>query len=297
MNFKEELHNYKEIVEEELHRILPKGSSPQDKVFEAMEYSIFAGGKRLRPILTLKTCELVGGDIKSAKSFAAALEMIHTYSLIHDDLPAMDDDNYRRGKLTNHKVFGEGIAILAGDGLLNYAYETMINHTLNNINESDKYIKAFCEIAKAAGVYGMIGGQVVDILHEKKSIDENTLNYIHMHKTSALIEASIISGALIGGATETELEQLRAYGKAIGLCFQIRDDILDKIGDKSKLGKDIGSDEGKEKATYLSFYGIEGSIGKTKELSNEAINIMNKFENRNKEFFINLAEYLLVRED
>ena len=205
MEFKSELSKLKQIIENEMDKSLPKDESLQSEIFNSMRYSVMAGGKRLRPILAYKACELVGGDINEVMPFALALEMIHTYSLIHDDLPAMDNDDYRRGKLTNHKVFGEAISILAGDGLLNLAYETIINHLNNNLDKSVSYLKAFNEIARASGVMGMIGGQVVDILSENKEIDEKTLNFIHKYKTSALIEASIVVGARVGGANQQQI--------------------------------------------------------------------------------------------
>lgn len=296
MLLKDELKKYKIIIDEELDKVLSFENTPQSKVFEAMRYSVFAGGKRLRPILTLKSCELISGNYKNALNFALAIEMIHTYSLIHDDLPAMDNDDFRRGKPTNHKVFGENIAILAGDGLLNFAYELMID-TISKMNDTKRYILAFKEIAKAAGIFGMIGGQVVDVLSENISIDKKTMEFIHKNKTSALIEASIVAGAIIGGASTNEIDYLRKYGRAIGLGYQIRDDILDKIGDISKLGKDIGSDEENNKATYLTLYGLEKSVEKTKELCNEAIEAIDIFRNNsNIDFFIELCKYLVNRE-
>ena len=298
MNLQEELKKYKRIIDEELEQILPNEKTMQNQVFEAMRYSIFAGGKRLRPILTLKTCELVGKDYRRALPFALAIEMIHTYSLIHDDLPAMDDDNFRRGKLTNHKKFGENIAILAGDGLLNYAYEIMINSIATDKESKMNKIYAFEKIANAAGVYGMIGGQVVDVLSENCEIDEKTIDYIHKNKTSALIEASISSGAIVGGASNQELEALKRYSQAIGLGYQIRDDILDKIGDSNKLGKDIGKDEENNKFTYLSAFGIENSIKKTQKLRNEALDSLVMFKkDENLIFFQELCEYLVDREN
>lgn len=201
-----------------------------------MNYSLKAGGKRLRPILTLEACKLVGGNEKDAYPFAVAIEMIHTYSLIHDDLPALDNDDLRRGRKTNHKVYGEAMAILAGDGLLNYAYEIMLRESLSK-GEPEKYLKAINEIAKASGIYGMIGGQVVDIESEGKSIDMEKLDFIHMNKTAAIIIGCMRAGAIIGGASEEELENVTKYAKNIGLSFQIVDDILDIVGDEAKLGK------------------------------------------------------------
>ncbi|WP_427339207.1 polyprenyl synthetase family protein [Caloranaerobacter sp. DY30410] len=297
MELKQELEKYKNIIDKELDKILPNYNTPQKRIFEAMRYSIFAGGKRLRPILTLKTCELVGGNYKDAINFALSIEMIHTYSLIHDDLPSMDNDDYRRGKLTNHKVFGEGIAVLAGDGLLNLAFETMINDIINDIDKSERKIKALKVIAESAGVFGMIGGQVVDIISEGKNIDEGTLLYIHEKKTSALIEASILAGAIIGGASLDELERLNIYARAIGLGYQIRDDILDKIGDSEKLGKKVGSDEENNKVTYLTFYEIEEAIKKTEQLCKDAIIALSCFNEEKVKFFEELAQYLVYREN
>lgn len=296
MNLKDELIRYGGIVDNGLEKILPKEGSYQKKVLQAMRYSVFAGGKRLRPILTLKTCELICGDYTKALAAALSVEMIHTYSLIHDDLPAMDNDDFRRGKPTNHKAYGEAIAILAGDGLLNYAYETMFS-SLNESNEDcGRYAMAFREISRASGVFGMIGGQTADIIAEEGIINKEILDYIHRNKTSALIEASITAGAIIGGATEKELESLRKYGKAIGLGYQIRDDILDKVGDINKLGKDIGSDEENKKLTYLSLYGFDESVSKTKELCKIAEESMSLFESKHTSFFIDLAKYLVDRE-
>ncbi len=293
MDIRNELVKYKDIIEEHLDKILPNEEGYQKKIYEAMRYSIFAGGKRLRPFLILKTCEMVSGNYKNALPFASAIEMIHTYSLIHDDLPAMDDDDLRRGRPTNHKVFGEAIAILAGDGLLNFAFETMIKAMIND--NSEKYINAFNEISKAAGIHGMIGGQVVDILSENKEIDKDTLDFIHKKKTSALIEASVVAGGILGGATNEEVEALRDYGRSIGLGFQIRDDILDRIGNVENLGKDIGSDEENNKATYLSLYGIDNAIEKTKELCTNACNSLRLFDKYETSIFTELAEYLVYR--
>lgn len=296
MSIKNQLIKYKETIEEYLDSILPKEDGLQNIIYEAMRYSVFAGGKRLRPFLTLKVCEIFDGSYEKALPFASAMEIIHTYSLIHDDLPSMDDDDYRRGKPTNHKIYGEGMAILAGDGLLNLAYELMINQAVQNASDSDKYLKAMSEISRAAGIYGMIGGQVVDILSENAKVHEDTLNFIHNHKTSALIEASIVAGAIIGGASETEIEALRSYGKAIGLGFQIRDDILDKIGNIEKLGKDIGSDEENNKATYITLYGLDEAKNKSKELCKSAKESLNSVNKPDVEVLEDLADYLVYRE-
>lgn len=294
MNLDKELKKYKLFIEEELKNLFNKDNLPQKIVIQAMEYSLLAGGKRLRPTLLLKSCELFSGEVKKALPFALAMEMIHTYSLIHDDLPAMDDDDYRRGSLTNHKVYGEGIAILAGDGLLNYAYEIMLNSIVEN-GYSKKYIDAMRVIAAAAGIKGMIGGQVVDIISENKHIESEILDFIHLNKTSALIEASLVAGAIIGGANFEEINLIKDYGRLIGVSFQIRDDVLDIVGDQEILGKDIGSDIKKEKSTYVSTHGMEKSLKDLEDKRNNAVKIMEKFSNANSEFFMQLADYLTIR--
>lgn len=296
MNIIDELEKYKKIIDDELEMIMPNKNLLQKKVFEAMRYSIFAGGKRLRPILTLKSCELISGSYEESLKIAISIEMIHTYSLIHDDLPAMDNDDFRRGKPTNHKVFGENIAILAGDGLLNLAYETMIDSIPLNTPNYERYILAIKEISRSAGVYGMIGGQTVDIQSKDDVLDEERLQFIHKNKTSALIEAAIVAGALIAGANSEQLKHLRDYGQAIGLCFQIRDDVLDKIGDKRILGKNIGSDEINHKLTYLSLYGMENSINEILRLKDIAIDSLSIFDENKSKFFKELANYLAYRE-
>ncbi|MGO1651971.1 polyprenyl synthetase family protein [Senegalia sp. (in: firmicutes)] len=294
MDLNIELKKYKNIIEDELKSIFIEKDLPQKKVIESMEYSLLSGGKRLRPILLIKSCELVGGDIKKAIRFAIAMEMIHTYSLIHDDLPAMDDDDYRRGKLTNHKVFEESIAILAGDSLLNFAYEIMIDEVIKN-NYSKNYIDAMERILKSSGYKGMIGGQVVDILSENKKVDEETLYFIHKNKTAELIEASLVAGAIIGGATKEEIQLLNDYGRCIGISFQIRDDILDIIGDSELLGKDIGSDMKRDKTTYVSIHGMDKAIDDLNGYKEKSTNIMKKFNSKESNFFIDLAQYLTKR--
>ncbi|KNF07406.1 farnesyl diphosphate synthase Fps [Gottschalkia purinilytica] len=298
MDLLKEINKYKKIIEKKLEEVLPKEDCMQGKLCEAMRYSIFAGGKRIRPILNLKTYELISGEgYEKALPLAAGIEMIHTYSLIHDDLPAMDNDDYRRGKLTNHKIYGEAMAILAGDALLNLSYETMVSSILEDTRNSLLYAKAVKEIGSASGIYGMIGGQSVDMMSSNNITDKEKLNFIHNNKTTALIEASIVSGGMLANGTEEEIYALRQYGKAIGLCFQIRDDILDKIGDKNKIGKKVGSDESNNKLTYITLYGIEKSIEKTKELYNKAIDSLKVFKGKNTLFLENLADYLVYREN
>ncbi|MBS4536212.1 polyprenyl synthetase family protein [Clostridium sp. D2Q-14] len=294
MKLQEELMKYKILIEDELKKVIPQKNVPQKILLESMEYSLLSGGKRLRPILLLKSCELFDGDIEDAIPFAVAMEMIHTYSLIHDDLPAMDDDDYRRGNLTNHKIYGEGMSILAGDSLLNYAYEIMLKVLIEK-KEQLKYIDAMNVIAKAAGFNGMIGGQVVDIDSENKEINSETLDFIHLNKTAALIEASLVAGAIIGEGDSKEIQLLKDYGRLVGISFQIRDDILDIIGDKEKLGKDIGSDVDNDKSTYVSIHGMDKALNDLKNYKNQAIRIMKKFDKDRSEFFIELSDYLMSR--
>jgi len=224
---------------------------------EAMAYSVRAGGKRLRPCLLLAACELAGGDTKAAMPFAAAIEMIHTYSLIHDDLPAMDDDELRRGKPTNHVIFGEGMAVLAGDGLLNYAMQIMIAEAA--ADKTGKASRAAKEIADRAGVWGMIAGQAEDISFNGKAPSEKTLLYIHAHKTADMLIGALRAGGMIGGADGPLMNALTVYGEKLGLAFQIQDDLLDLSGDSASLGKTAGKDEKEGKLTFPSLYGAERS--------------------------------------
>jgi geranylgeranyl diphosphate synthase, type II len=228
-----------------------------ETIYKAMRYSLMAGGKRLRPILCLATCELMGGTSDLAMPIACSLEMIHTMSLIHDDLPAMDNDDYRRGKLTNHKVYGEDIAILAGDGLLAYAFEYIATQTQA---QADRVLKAIAHLGKAVGAAGLVGGQVVDLESEgKPGVTLETLNYIHRHKTGALLESSVVCGAIVAGAAAADLECLSRYAQNIGLAFQIIDDVLDITATQEELGKTAGKDLQSQKATYPSFWGIDES--------------------------------------
>lgn len=294
MNFKGDLKSKVVIVENLLNEYMPKEEGYQKTICEAMNYSLKAGGKRLRPILTLEACKIVGGDERDAIPFAVAIEMIHTYSLIHDDLPALDNDDLRRGRATNHKVYGEAMAILAGDGLLNYAYEIMLRESIGKENP-EKYLRAINEIAKASGIYGMIGGQVVDIESENKKINIDKLDFIHMNKTAAIMVGCMRAGAIIGGADEVQLENVTKYAKNIGLSFQIVDDILDIVGDESKLGKKVGSDIENDKSTYPSLLGLEKSKEIANELIQEAKLSINNI-NENSEFLNGLADYIVDRE-
>jgi geranylgeranyl diphosphate synthase, type II len=241
-----------------------------EKIYEAMRYSLLAGGKRLRPILCLATCELTGGTVEMAMPTACALEMIHTMSLIHDDLPAMDNDDYRRGKLTNHKVYGDDIAILAGDGLLAYAFEYVATQTKNVAAE--RIIQVVACLGRTVGAAGLVGGQVLDLESEGKTdITAETLSFIHTHKTGALLEASVVSGAILAGASKADVTRLSNYAQNIGLAFQIIDDILDITATDEQLGKTAGKDLQAQKATYPSLWGLEKSQAKAQELVDSAI--------------------------
>lgn len=256
------------LVEEALEKSLP--IIRPEKIYESMRYSLLAGGKRLRPILCLTTCELMNGTLEMAMPTACALEMIHTMSLIHDDLPAMDNDDYRRGKLTNHKVYGEDIAILAGDGLLAYAFEFVATQTRNVAPQ--KIIEVIARLGRTVGAAGLVGGQVLDLESEgRDDITSDTLTFIHTHKTGALLETSVVSGAILAGASEEALQRLSRYAKNIGLAFQIVDDILDITATQEELGKTAGKDLQAQKATYPSLWGIEESRKQAQALVDDAI--------------------------
>lgn len=236
-----------------------------EKIYEAMRYSLLAGGKRLRPILCLAACELAGGTVQMAMPTACALEMIHTMSLIHDDLPAMDNDDYRRGKLTNHKVYGEDMAILAGDGLLAYAFEFIAAQTQDV--PAQRVLQVIARLGRAVGAAGLVGGQVVDLESEGRAdIKEETLTFIHTHKTGALLEACVVCGGILAGVTNSQLEAFSSYAQNIGLAFQIIDDILDITATQEELGKTAGKDLEAQKATYPSLWGIEASQAKAQQL-------------------------------
>lgn len=236
-----------------------------EQIYEAMRYSLLAGGKRLRPVLCLATCDLMGGTIEMAMPTACALEMVHTMSLIHDDLPAMDNDDYRRGKLTNHKVYGEAVAILAGDALLGYAFEFIAMETRNV--PAERLLQVVARLGRAVGAAGLVGGQVVDLECEgRKDVSLDTLNFIHNHKTAALLEASVVSGAIVAGAGEADVQRLSRYAQHIGLAFQIVDDILDLTATQEELGKTAGKDLTAQKVTYPSFWGIEASKQQARQI-------------------------------
>ena len=292
MDLKRELQNRIDEIEELLEKYLPIQEEFPPVIFEAMRYSVFAGGKRLRPMMLLAACEAVGGDKKKAEPFACALEMIHTYSLIHDDLPAMDNDDYRRGRLTCHKVYGEDMAILAGDGLLHHAMETMANACLQN--PCKETAGAMAAIAKGAGLHGMLTGQVVDVYYEGKPMTKEILNFIHIHKTAAMIRGALEAGARAGGADERIVEKFGLAGEKIGVAFQILDDILDVTSTTEELGKPVHSDEKNEKTTYVNLYGIEKSREIAAMLSEEAMGIWKEF-GASCDFLGELTAYLLKR--
>jgi geranylgeranyl diphosphate synthase type II len=265
-------------VDAALDRFLPRETELPHSVHKAMRYSVFAGGKRVRPILMLAACQAVGGDTGRVIPAACAMEMIHTYSLIHDDLPAMDDDDFRRGNPTNHKVFGEAIAILAGDALLTEAFKLASDARFTDGCNPSGLLAVIHEIATCAGSYGMVGGQVVDMESEgRHDIDLATVQYIHTHKTGALIKASVVAGALLGGAAGQQLAAITRYGEAAGLAFQIADDILDIEGTTEEIGKDAGSDEARGKATYPAVMGLTAAKEEAQSMMNEALGSLEIF--------------------
>jgi geranylgeranyl diphosphate synthase type II len=264
-----------------------------DKIYESMRYSLLAGGKRLRPILCLATCEMTGGTIEMAMPTACALEMIHTMSLIHDDLPAMDNDDYRRGKLTNHKVYGEDIAILAGDGLLAYAFEHVAISTQNVPTE--RVLQVIARLGRALGAAGLVGGQVVDLESEgKPDISLETLNFIHNHKTAALLEACVACGGVLTGVSSEDLQRLSRYAQNIGLAFQIVDDILDITATQEQLGKTAGKDQKANKVTYPKLWGLEESRTKAQQLIEAACVELDSFGDKAKPL-IAIAQYIINR--
>lgn len=287
----------KKVIDEALDRFLPGEASYPSIIFKAMRYSIFAGGKRIRPALCLAAAEAVSNGATAAALLpvACALELIHTYSLIHDDLPAMDDDDCRRGKATSHKMFGENIAILTGDALLTEAFHLMAGRNLGERVPAQKLLTVIEEIAEAAGYYGMVGGQVVDIQSEGTQIDAETLHYIHTRKTGALIAASVRAGAMLSGADQRELEALATYGSNIGLVFQIADDILNVAGDRSSMGKNTGSDATRGKLTFPALIGLEASRQKAREIVEEALAAIQQFDLRADPLRM-IARYIVERE-
>ena len=276
MAYHEQYGRYVGMIEETLEQLLPKTEAlcPQDGIpahlCESMRYSLLAGGKRIRPVLLLACCEMLGGELPQARVPAAALEMIHTYSLIHDDLPGMDDDDYRRGRLTNHKVYGVGHAILAGDGLLNYAYECLLQNALAYPQNLQGHVRAAKVIANRAGVCGMIAGQSLDLLSEHMEPDAERLAYIHAHKTADLLTAPLLAAAYLSGADQAQIDALNRFGCCVGIAFQIDDDLLDVEGDAALLGKQTGMDAQRGKMTWPALVGVQASKERSARLWDEA---------------------------
>ncbi|WP_313972000.1 farnesyl diphosphate synthase [uncultured Selenomonas sp.] len=291
VNFKAEWKKRADLVEEGLLRELKKVPAYDETLEKAMEYSLMAGGKRLRPVLLMAAADAVGKDGAAFLTTGCAIEMIHTYSLIHDDLPAMDNDDYRRGKPTNHKVFGDGIAVLAGDALLTLAFEVMLRQ---EGAAPETLVTVVSEMSRAAGPYGMVGGQVLDLEGEGRRLDLAALRKIHMGKTGALFCAAIRSGAILAGAKEEELAALTLYAERFGLAFQITDDILDVTGDEAAIGKPVGSDVRNEKATYVTLTSLEEAKKLAEDAVNEAVAALDIFGER-AAFLRDLALFLLGR--
>jgi geranylgeranyl diphosphate synthase type II len=292
-----DMNKYKNLIEEHILDFLPEVDHKSFTIYESMRYSLAAGGKRIRPILLLAACEFAGGDIKSAIPYACAVEYIHTYSLIHDDLPSMDNDDLRRGIPTNHRVFGEAMAILAGDGLLTTAFEAMNKDMLlyfDNEANLKRRVKASYELSKGAGCRGMVAGQAADIEAENKQCSREMLDYIHINKTGALIVAAVRAGAHLGGAENKMMEDLTDYAEVLGLAFQIADDILDVEGSENVMGKKANVDKNKNKSTYPCCYGLDESRKRLMELTETAKDIMAPYYDE-AEFFNKLAEELAVR--
>ena len=287
----ERLKQYSTLVEAGLERYLPPETCRHSRIFEACRYSLLAGGKHIRAALLLEFYRLCGGQPEDALPFACGLEMIHTYSLIHDDLPCMDDDDYRRGRLSNHKVYGDATAVLAGDALLNRAFETMLSQ---RTVAAEPAMRAAACIARCSGLYGMIGGQVQDLALEGKPASDEELREMVSLKTGALIRAACVGGVLLAGGTAAQQQAAEAYADALGLAFQIRDDILDVTGDRAVLGKATGSDAANDKTTFVSVYGLEACRGLVRRLTLQAMTVAEAFSDR--EFLQKLAEYLARRE-
>lgn len=296
MNISDEIAKRASDIETRIRRFLPKQYEYQKTIVDAMSYSVLAGGKRLRPMLMEAAYQMFDGTGQDIDSFMAAIEMIHTYSLVHDDLPAMDNDMYRRGKKTTHAVYGEAMGILAGDALLNYAFETVAD-ALVRCNGDMRMIRAYAVLSRKAGIYGMIGGQVVDVESEKKGqkVDQNCLDFIYRLKTGALIEASLMIGAILAGASDEDVTFMEQAGTKLGLAFQIQDDILDVTSSLEVLGKPIGSDERNEKATYVAFEGLEKAKTEVERLSKEAVQILDGLK-KDHTFLKELFLYLIHRE-
>ena len=297
MDFQKQLNDYINKVNAELEKVFEEKQCLQRSVYDAMGYSIMAGGKRLRPVLCLAVCDMLGGCTDDALRFGTAIEHIHTYSLIHDDLPCMDNDDLRRGMPTCHKKFGEATALLAGDGLLTGAFEYLSDLSQYKSASPETVIKAISRISAAAGCDGMIGGQVVDLECEgKTNVELDTLNYLHYRKTGALIRVSAVCGALAANATDEDIKAIADFAQKLGLAFQIQDDILDCTGDESVLGKPIGSDAENGKTTYVTILGLGNAKKKADEITNEAVKILDRFGEK-ADFVKKLALNLLDRKN
>ena len=296
MNYNEQLKLKVEDINRVIREYLPKEEGMQHRVIEAANYSVEAGGKRVRPLIMLETYKLFGGDNESeVYPFMAALECIHSYSLVHDDLPAMDNDDYRRGRLTTHKKYGEDFGILAGDALLNYAYEIMLSSiTKLTADKVVNAVRAAQIIAYKAGIYGMVGGQSLDVWLTDKSMDDKQLDFIFNLKTGALIEAAFMAGAVLAGADESAVADIEKEGNKVGVAFQIKDDILDVTSTQEKLGKPVFSDEKNNKTTYVTLYGMDKADRDVEALSKEAVDIINKYGNN--DFLVSLILKLINRE-
>ncbi len=293
--FQEELKSRVDYIEQVIKEYLPKEEGFQETVIKAMNYSVLAGGKRLRPMLILESFRLFGGtDTKLIEPFMAAMEMIHTYSLVHDDLPAMDDDAYRRGRKTTHIVYGEAMGILAGDALLNYGFEVATN-AFSQAVDLQRATRAYTILVKKPGIYGMLGGQAVDVENCDRPMKQEKLDFIYDLKTGALIEASMMIGAIMADASDAEVKEIQLAAKKIGLAFQIQDDILDVVGEEDKIGKPVKSDEKNHKTTYVTLLGIEKAKASVEQLSMEAIQILNGFTYKNV-YLEQLVNYLIYRE-
>jgi geranylgeranyl diphosphate synthase type II len=287
----------KALIDEHILDFLPDVDPKSSVLYEAMRYSLENGGKRIRPVLLLAACDFAGGEMREALPYACAVEYIHTYSLIHDDLPGMDDDELRRGLPTNHMVYGDGMAVLAGDGLLTTAFEVMNKDMLIYFDDPVKLkrrVRASHEIAKGAGCRGMVAGQAADVEAAGRSIAGGLLDYIHLNKTAAPIVAAVKAGAFIGGATKEALTALEDYAENLGLAFQIADDILDVTGNEDELGKRTGADQTHRKPTYPALYGVDSSRERLSELTEAALSVLTPFCD-NAEFFVKMAQYLLNR--
>lgn len=293
MNFQDKLKEKTGRAEEIIRKYLPDEEGFAVNMAQAMNYSMLAGGKRLRPLLMEETYRLFGGEEKVIEPFMAGMEMIHTHSLIHDDLPAIDNDDYRRGRLTTHKVYGEAMGVLSGAALLNYAYEVMLQ-AFALTEEKERVIKALTLMANKTGIYGMLGGQSVDVENDGKPLTKEMLDYIYRNKTSALIEAAMMTGAILAGAEEKEVEIIGEAAGKIGLAFQIQDDILDVTSTEEELGKPVHSDEKNNKVTYVSLFGIQEASEQVKRLSEEAVSLIRGLYQKN-EFLCTLIQELVSR--